>query len=177
MPTTEILISALVIFGLRVLNSGIGTLRLIVVTRGQRMLSAIMAFVEALTFAYAIAIVSNNLTNVWNLAAYCGGFSVGAYLAMVLESRLIRSFVSINIIAKTRGHEIAEALRAAGFGVTETEGEGRDGVVTILRSIVISRDVSRAVTIVRDTQEDAFIAVEPALTVYRGYMGGRTTQL
>ena len=168
--TTEAITFALILFGLRVLNNAIGTIRLIVMNRQQRGLAAVMAFFEAGLFAYTVANVVTDLTNVLNLFAYCGGFAVGNWLGMALESRFITSYMTVNVITPARGHEIALALREHGFGVTETVGEGRDGKVTMLRSVVTHRDVPRLLDLVRTTHPEAFVAVEEARTVQRGWM-------
>lgn len=169
--TTEAWLTVLLIFVLRVFNVGIGTFRLIIIARGQRLLSAVLGFIESATFVYTIANVAADLSNLPNFLAYCGGFSVGSYVGMWVESMLIRSFVSVNVVAKEHGERIAEALRSVGFGVTLTQGEGRDGEVVLLRSIMSSRDTVRALEIIREVHENAFVSVEPAVSVYRGYLG------
>jgi uncharacterized protein YebE (UPF0316 family) len=169
--TPEAWLTVLLIFVLRVFNVGIGTFRLVIIARGQRLLAAVLGFVESAAFVYTIANVAADLSNLPNFLAYCGGFSVGSYVGMWVESLLIRSFVSVNVIAKEHGVDIANALRQAGFGVTLTEGEGRDGEVILLRSIMSSRDTVRALDVIRQVQETAFVSVEPAVSVYRGYLG------
>lgn len=161
---------ALFILGLRILNTAVGTIRLIVVTRQQRTLASFLALFEALMFALSIGSVANDLGNVLNLAAYCGGFAIGNYVGMLLERRFITSFMVANIITRVRGHEIASALRADGYGVTETSGEGRDGEVTMLRSVVSNREIPRLMSVVQEVEPEAFIAVEEARAVYRGWL-------
>ncbi|MFN8452447.1 MAG: DUF5698 domain-containing protein, partial [Anaerolineae bacterium] len=82
--STDALLLAAVIFILRILNTGIGTVRLVIVTRQQRLLAAVLAFCEALAFAITISSVATDLNNIMNLLAYCGGFSVGNYVGMVI---------------------------------------------------------------------------------------------
>jgi uncharacterized protein YebE (UPF0316 family) len=161
---------ALVIFALRIINNAIFTLRLVVITQKRRLLAATLAFIESLIFAYVIANVVTDLSNILNLLAYCAGFAAGNYAGMVLESRLITSYMTVNIISSSNGHEIAEALRAAGFGVTETTGIGRDGQVLMLRSVVTHRDVPQVVQLVRHANEQAFISVEEARSVTHGWI-------
>lgn len=162
---------ALMLVCLRILNTALGTIRLIIVTRQQKMLASVMAFFEALLFAVSIGSVANDLDNVLNLSAYCIGFAVGNYIGMMIEKRFITSYMTVNIITPHRGHDIALALRAQGYGVTETLGEGHSGKVTMLRSTVLNRDVSKVLNIVQETHADAFVAVEEARAVYRGWVG------
>lgn len=168
--TSEALLTAFLIFFLRVLNVGIGTVRLVIVTRQQRILASALGFIESLIFAITMASVVTDLNNIVNLIAYCGGFAVGSYLGMIFEARFITSYMSVNVITHHNGHDIALALREAGYGVTETFGEGRDGEVTMLRSVVLNREVPKLLHIIRQTCPDAFVAVEQARSVQRGYI-------
>lgn len=168
----ETLLLAGLLFLLRILNTAIGTIRLVVVTRQQKVLAAALAFVEAFLFAVSISGVASNLTNVLMLIAYCGGFSVGNYVGMVIERRFITSFMTINVISsdKNKGYDIAAALRMLGHGVTITVGEGKDGEVTMLRSVVNNREVAKLLEVIRETHSDAFVAVEEARAVHRGWV-------
>lgn len=174
--SADALLFAGLIFLLRILNTGIGTIRLVIVTRQQRLLAAALAFIEALLFAVTISGVAADLNNLANLFAYCFGFSVGNYLGMLIERRFITSYMTVNVISHEKGHEIALALRDKGFGVTETVGEGKDGAVTMLRSVVQNRDVPKILGVVRSTHIDAFVAVEEARAVHRGWIKASRNQ-
>lgn len=169
--TTEALLAAALILALRILNYALSTIRLVAITRQKRLLASGLAFVEALIFAVVIANVVTDLNeNILNLIAYCAGASVGSYVGIALEGRFITSYRTVNVITQQRGHDIATALRAGGFGVTETLGQGREGEVTMLRCVVMSRDVPRILLIIRGVHGDAFVAVEEARAVQRGWL-------
>ena len=173
----DTLLFAGLLFLLRILNTSVGTIRLVVVTRQQRLLAAVLAFIEAFLFAVTISSVATNLSNVLMLISYCGGFSVGNYIGMVIERRFITSFMTINVITseKDKGRLIAAALRELGHGVTITVGEGKDGEVTMLRSVVNNREVPKLLDLIRDTHAEAFIAVEEARAVHRGWVRAART--
>jgi uncharacterized protein YebE (UPF0316 family) len=170
MLTIEGLLFAGLIFVLRVLNYAISTVRMVAISRQQRWLSASLAFLEAMIFAVVIANIVNDLDNLVNLMAYCLGAAAGGWVGMALESRFITSYMTVNIITSNKGHDIAMALRDKGYGVTETVGEGRDGPVTMLRSIVVSRDVPNVLKVSRAIDNSAFIAVEEARAIQRGWL-------
>ncbi|MBK8136280.1 MAG: DUF2179 domain-containing protein [Chloroflexi bacterium] len=176
--TPEILLAAGAIFLLRVLNYAISTIRTVLIARGRRVGASGLAFVEAFLFAVVIAsIVQDISTNVLNLIAYCLGAAAGGWVGMAIESRYITSYLSINVIPhmKDAGHQIALLLREAGFGVTETLGEGRDGAVTLLRCVVVKRQVAAVLRIARSVDPDAFISMEEAHAIYRGWLNQRST--
>jgi uncharacterized protein YebE (UPF0316 family) len=168
--TIDALLLAAAIFLLRILNYTISTIRLVTTTRQQRLVSSILAFLEALIFAVVIAKVVTDLENILNLMAYCLGAAVGSYIGIMLEARLITSYRTVNIIAQKLGHELAQVLRDSDFGVTEAIGEGLDGTVTILRCVVIHRDVPKLLQLTRRINPDAFISIEEARIVRQGYV-------
>ncbi len=160
---------ALAVFLLRILNNALTTIRFVAIARGQNTLSSVLAVIESLIFAFTIANVVSDLTDPVMLGAYSVGFGIGSYVGLWLERLFIRAFFTINIIARKQGHEIALVLREAGFGVTETHGEGRDGNVTILRTTVDRRDTRRVADMTREVNPEAFIAMEEARSIRQGY--------
>jgi uncharacterized protein YebE (UPF0316 family) len=167
--TMDAILLALLIFILRVFNNALSTIRVVLITRDKRFWAAVLAFIEALTFAVVISSVVRDLTNVLNMVAYCGGFAIGGYVGMALEARFITSYIVAMIITPDKGHEIALALRSAGYGVTETEGEGRDGTVTVLRSVIKRRELADVSRRTRQLEPDAFISVVEARAIDKGW--------
>jgi uncharacterized protein YebE (UPF0316 family) len=168
--TLDMLLFAALIFVLRVLNYSVSTVRTVAIARQQIWLSSLLAFVEAFLFAVVIANVVRDLNNIINLLAYCLGAAAGGYAGMALESRFITSYRVLNIIAHERGQELAWTLRDQGYGVTLIEGQGRDGIVNMLRCVVVNRDVPNVKRITNEIEPEAFIAVEEARAIERGWM-------
>lgn len=178
--TPELLLTAGSIFLLRVLNYAISTIRTVMIARGRRWMASALAFVEAFLFAVVIAsIVTDISTNMLNLVAYCLGAAAGGWVGMAIESRYITSYLTINIIphqkGKDAGHAIAMALREAGYGVTETLGEGRDGPLTLVRCVVAKRDTATVMRITRGSDPQAFISIEEAHAIHSGWLKERNT--
>lgn len=174
--TREALLFALLVFGLRLANFTIGTIRLVFIGRDRRTLASVMAFFEAFIFAVVTASVVSDLTNWMNLLAYCLGAAVGSYIGMWFESRFIVSYSTVTIITRDANESITHALREAGFGVTVTHGEGRDGAVDIIRSSVINRDVHTLFELVHSISESAFIDVEPIRALSHGWVPGSSAR-
>jgi uncharacterized protein YebE (UPF0316 family) len=168
--TGEVLLLALLLFALRVINSAVGTLRLILMARGRRILTAVLGFIEALIFAYVTTSVVTDFSNLPNLIAYCGGFSVGIWVGMAIEERFVTNYVKVNIIASQDGREIATTLRDIGHGVTEVQGTGGKGEVIMLNSVVQRRDVAGLLQSVYAINPNAFVTLEEARGVQHGWM-------
>ena len=168
--TLEAFALALLIFGLRIFNNAIGTVRVVMITRDMRFWAAVFGFIEALTFVVVIAGVAKDLSNLPNLMAYCLGYAVGGYIGMAIEARFIVSYLEATVISGKQGHELAIGLRERGYGVTEATGSGRDGEVLILRSVIQRRDASDFSKIIRTITPTAFVSMVEARAVERGWL-------
>ena len=161
----------ILIFVLRVSNNVIGTMRLILVSRGQRAWSFAFAALESLLFAYTAGHVITDLENVPRLAAYVFGFAVGGFVGMQVENRFVRAYDSITVIAsRDTSHEMALALRKQGHGVTEIMGEGAHGQVEELRIITHRRDLPEVLRIIHEIKDDVFVTVEHSEFIRGGWI-------
>jgi uncharacterized protein YebE (UPF0316 family) len=166
---TGILISAGAIFVLRVVGNMLTTVRLVLIVRGQKLSSSLISILETLIFAIAFGKVVSNLDDVWNLAGYSVGFAVGGYLGLTLEQRLIQRFVAVHIISPTLAHEIAVAVREAGYGATETWGQGAQGQVGSVIAVVGHQQVRDVVRVVHGVDPKAFVTLEELRGISHGY--------
>lgn len=168
----DVILWVFLIFFLRVANIALGTVRVLFVVRGERLLASIMSFVEALLFLVAIGKVVQDLTNIPNVLAYCVGFAVGTWVGMAIEGKLALGYVLVRIVSLQKGRRIALALREKGYGVTEMLGEGRAGRVGIIDVVAKRKDVPLITSIGCELDENAFITVQEPKEVYRGYIPG-----
>jgi len=165
------IITAFLIFFLRVLNNAVGTLRLIAIQENSRVLGFLLASVESLLFAFTAGLVITDLQNVPNLAAYVLGFSVGGYVGLAIEQRYLNVYHIVDIVAaEATAHAIAELLRENGHGVTEMHGEGARGHVTQLRVVAHHTDVRAVLELARSVQENLFITVEESRLIRGGWL-------
>lgn len=168
MLTPDALLNALAIFILRVVNMSISTLSTISILRQRRWLTFTLVFLETLVWAVVVANVINDLGNWLNLLAYCGGLGVGSYTGLMLEERLIASFATAIITVSSGGHDLALRLRARGYGVTETIGDGRDGRVTLLHVVVPRKRLPVLLAVVDELNPRTFVSVDEVSAVQGG---------
>jgi uncharacterized protein YebE (UPF0316 family) len=166
----QVLLGALAIFALRILGVSVSTLRILITVQGRRLLSSVMGFFEALVFAVALGSVVTELGNLWNLTAYCLGFAVGTYVGMMLENKLITNFVTVNVISPHNAHHIATAVREAGFGATETWGQGAEGLVGAVRIVCNRRDLTNVLEVINKVDADAFVTLDETRAVRHGFL-------
>jgi uncharacterized protein YebE (UPF0316 family) len=165
----EVLTLAVGIFVLRVIGNMLTTLRTVMLVRGQKIRSSILAIFESLVFAVAIGSVVSNLNNIANLTAYVTGYAVGGYLGLMMEERLIQKFVAVQIISPRYAHDIAEAIRAAGYGATESWGMGGGGQVGSVTTVVGHHQVREITKVAQKVDPDAFMMLEELRGISHGY--------
>lgn len=158
------------IFLLRVLGNTTTTFRLVMLSRGKSGMVFILGALESLIFAIALGSVVSNLNSILNLAAYSLGFATGGNIGIWLERRLMTGYVMLHIISSHKGHEIAAAIRTAGFGATEFSGLGADGQVMIIESTVERKNVAACTAAVQQADPQAFITTQALQSTRRGYI-------
>jgi uncharacterized protein YebE (UPF0316 family) len=161
----------LVIFGLRVTDMTLDTLRLLFVIRGRKALAWSFGFFQTAIWVVAISSVLKHVGNLWNVIGYAAGFATGTVVGMFIEERLAIGHGHIRIISPTRGSALADAIRAAGYAVTELSGRGKDGTVAVLTCSVRRRDVARVTRQAHAIDPEAFVTIEDVRPLHRGYWG------
>ncbi len=167
--TLSAIASAALIFSLRVADMSLDTLRVLSVMRGRRAAAWVFGFFQSTLFVIAFTHVLQNLGNPLNIVGYAAGFATGNVVGITLEGRLAFGFVNIRIISPRRGVKLAEALREAGFAVTEVAGRGRDGTVDVLYCSARRRDVPKIEAVIQSLDEQAFLVTEDVRTARRGF--------
>lgn len=160
---------ALLIFALRVTDVSMGTVRTVMIVRGQRVWAALIGFVEVTIWVLAIGQVLNNLDSLINIIFYGGGFATGTLLGMWIGDRLALGHAGLNIVSTIRGSEIADHLRRSGFGATLLHARGQAGPVAIINVTAPQKDVTEIIRLVNEIDATAFVTVEEARSVVRGY--------
>jgi len=162
-------IGALVIFGLRVLNIALDTLRMLFTLRGMKWLSWIVGFMVSLIYVLLLTSVLSNLDNPLYIVSYAAGFATGGVVGMWIEERLAIGFTNIQIISPRRGAVMAQKLRESGYAVTEIPARGKDGMVSMLSLSVRRKQVLSVEKIINDCDETAFVTTEDVRPVSRGF--------
>jgi uncharacterized protein YebE (UPF0316 family) len=164
---------ALLIFGLRLTDVPIGTLKTVLMVRGMRTWATLLGLLEVTIWITAMGRVMGQLDNPWNIAGYALGYSVGTWLGMWLESRLAFGSVEVHTISLTKSNEVAEVVRAAGYGVTQFQGFGASGPVCIVGTIVERKHLDGLLKNIHEVDPAAFITVDDTRKVVGGYRPGK----
>lgn len=166
-------VGPLLIFFLRILDVSIATVRLLSAVRGRKLTAMTLGFIEILIWIVAVGTVVRHLDSPLLVVSYAAGFAAGTYVGMTIEEKLAFGLAEVRIISREAGVEIADALRELGFGVTELLGQGREGRVEIVNTVVQRRSLGTVYSTVDRWDPDAFIAVDEPRSIQRGWLLSR----
>lgn len=150
----------LVIFALRIVDVSLDTMRVLSAVRGARWVAAGLGFFQALIWIVVVGNAIRYLDSIWHIVGYAGGFGAGTLVGISIENALAYGLATVRVVSRDGGVEIAAALRERGYGVTEFGGQGRDGRVEILNSVVQRQDLDEVMRIVDSWDPAAFVTVE-----------------
>lgn len=162
------------IFLSRVTDVSFGTIRIVMVSKGQKFWAPFLGFFEILIWLLAISKVFQNLDNWVCYIAYAGGFACGNYVGLCIEERLAVGIAKIQIITRKSAQQLIENLVAAGYGITHHDAKGSTENVSIIYSIVNRKEIEKVQEIVTKTNPMAFYSVEDIKSVNQGIFPGKT---
>ena len=164
-----ILTQALFIFFARITDVSMGTIRMIMLVKGQRRIAAMIGFFEVMIYLVVLGKVVGNINKPVLIIAYCLGYASGNFVGSKLEERLSIGRLLVQIIIKEIDGGLVEALRAAGFGVTIFTGEGMDGNSFMLNIITERKKLPMLQEIAKDQDCGAFITTMDVRSSLGGY--------
>lgn len=152
---------------------------MILAVRGHRGVASMIGFVEVLIWLLAVGTALQHLDSWLHIVGYAAGFATGTYVGVWLEGRfaLGTNVVRAVFLEKEEavGAAAANALRAAGYAVTEMHGRGRESAVEILNIVVPRKQVDEVLRILKSFEPKPFVTIEEVRAAYGGYVrpGGR----
>lgn len=169
----------LLIFIARFVDVTLGTMRIIFLSRGRKILAPALGFVEVFIWIAAVSqIVRNANNNLLAYFAYAAGFAVGNYAGMVIEEKLAIGTLVIRIILPKNGNSLAARLREDGYGVTFVDGHGGSGnPVALVYTVVMRKELDQVVGIIEEVTPKAFYTVEELRSVRQGVFPVRSTKM
>lgn len=160
----------LLIFFARAVDVTLGTMRIALVSRGQRALAPLLGFFEILVWLLALGQVVQNLDRPANYIAYAAGFAGGTWVGLLLDEKLALGLLSVRVITRDDARGLIEDLRRQQFGVTHVAAKGLSGRVRLLFSVIRRADLRRLLDTVRAQHPRAFISVSDVRLAREGYL-------
>ncbi len=156
------------IFVARILDVSIGTIRIVFVSRGDKLIAPLLGFFEVLIWLLAIGQIIQNLSNVFCYLAFAGGFAAGTFIGLLIEEKLAIGALVVRVITKKDATELIGNLRASHFGVTSIPAEGESGKVDVIYTVIQRRALGDVLEIIKRFNPRAFYSIENVRSVSEG---------
>ena len=167
----HILLSALLIFILRIVDVSLYMMRFMMVMRGRKLYAWIFAFCQSIIYISVIGSVIKNISEPLIIIGYAAGLATGIVVGMWIENRLALGYTHLRIVSSGLGADLAAKLRDDGYATTEISGRGQSGMVSILRLNVYRRKARKVIGKVIEIDPDAFVTAENVRSVEGGFWG------
>lgn len=148
------------IFFARICDVTIGTMRIIFVSRGMKMVAPVLGFFEVFIWIIAVGQIFQNLTNPLNYFAYAAGFATGNYVGMLVEERLAMGLALIRVITQRDATNLIDYLRGAGYGVTVLDAQGKQGPGKVIFSVIKRKNIKDVEKAIHEFNPKAFYSIE-----------------
>lgn len=149
-----------VIYGARICDVSVGTLRTVFMIAGYRRFAVVLGFFEVLIWVLAAGWALKHLDQWTAVVAYAGGYATGILVGMTIENRIAIGLRMIRIINPRPELHVAAVMRQRGYRVTRIEGSGQKGPVEVAFMVIQRRKLPEVKGILAEVAPGAFVTVE-----------------
>ncbi len=150
----------LMIFFARIIDVSIGTLRIVFVSKGLKNWAPLLGFFEVLVWIITMKQIVNHATYFTAYIGWAAGFAAGNFVGLWIEERLALGILLVRVIIGSDASELVSKLRTLGFGVTVIDGQGSEGSVRILFTLVKRKDLALVKNEILSAFPKAFYTIE-----------------
>lgn len=165
------MIIALKIFSVRILDVGLGTIRMILLVKERKVIASIVGFFEvAIWFAIVKEALNTTEAGLLITLAYAGGFAAGTFIGSLISNKFISGSFNIQIITN-KNNEVINNLREHGYAVSVLDIRGKDETTPkyMLIMQINKKDYNKLEKLIKNLDSKAFIVVNETKFVLNGY--------
>lgn len=165
------MVGLMVIFIAKVIEVSLTTLRLVFVSKGERLYASSIGLVEIFIWLQVASVVLNDINeHPSKMVMYGLGFAVGNYIGLIIEEWIGLGYSNIEIIASQQnGKDISMKLRDLGYAVTTLNGQGRDDNKLIMTIYVKRKNQNKVLKHIKQTNLDCVITITETQKTYGGF--------
>ena len=162
----------------KVVEVSIATVRIMLISRGERTKGSIIMLVEvSLWLLITGTVLVGFQEDIWRSAVFVVACAIGSYVGSVIEGKLAFGLCSIQVIVAqdnmalgNAAMDLAEKLRDHNYAVTVMEGRGKKGKRDILVLHLKRKRIRAAIAIIKSMIKDAVITINDVKLIDGGYI-------
>jgi uncharacterized protein YebE (UPF0316 family) len=156
------------IFLARICDVTIGTIRIIIVSKGKKRLASCLGFFEVLIWIMAISQIMQHLNNFACYIGYASGFAMGNFIGITVEEKLAMGTLVVRIYANGCANDLMNSLKEMGCGITCLDGRGATGPVHEIQTVIKRSLLPQVERIIKDYNPRLFYEIEEVRAVNAG---------
>ncbi len=163
----------LFIFFGKILEVSFGTLRIVLINRGERTIGSMIAILEiSLWLIVASSVLVGFKTDFVKGIVYALAFACGNYIGYWLDELLAFGLSSMQVVLPdmASAKEAEACLREKGFGITTLDVHGRDDDRSMLIMTMQRKRLPQAIAILEEHCNGAVVTVSDIKTQRGGYL-------
>ena len=163
----------LFIFFGKILEVSFGTLRIVLINRGERTVGSMIAILEiSLWLVVASSVLVGFKTDFLKGIVYALAFACGNYIGSWLDELLAFGLSSMQVVMPdmASAREAEACLREKGFGVTSMDVHGRDDDRSMLIMTMQRKRLPQAIAILEEHCNGAVVTVSDIKVQRGGYL-------
>jgi len=158
--------SYLIIFVLKIIENGLGTIRTIFIANGRKIIGAFLNFAIAITWIISTGMVVIDIKqDPIRVLVFAFGCFIGSYLGSILEEKIA---LGNNIIMCITNIDISDELRKNGYSITTTNGYGMKDNKFVLFIAITRRSKKNLTKKIIELDPNSMIISECATIIYGG---------
>jgi uncharacterized protein YebE (UPF0316 family) len=160
-----------VIFFGKIVEVTFATLRIVLISRGERTKGALVAFVEVILWLMITGTVLVGFMDApIKILVFALAFAIGNYLGSWLENKIAVGLSTIQIITSEDSTELLDVLRKNYLAVTVIDAEGKDGERKVLEIHLKRNRIPSTVKLINKTIKNCVITVRDVKVIKGGYI-------
>jgi len=156
------------VFFARIFDVTLGTMRIIFISKGKKKLAPLVGFCEVFIWIVVISKILSVSNDFICYLAYAAGYATGSFIGMLVEERIAIGTLLIRVYTKKQGKELVRILNNAKFGATISSGEGIEGEVSIVETIINRKQTDKVEKLIGEFDATAFYVVSDVRSVQHG---------
>ena len=157
----KLILPAIFTFILKTVEVTFGSLKVILVTKNKKTLSALFAFIETIIWSLVVSsIISDIKSKPLILIAYCLGNAAGYALGSFIEDKMALGTVNVQVTSLYQNREkITKILESYNVGYSVTVSEGAKDTNCMFTAVLKRKNYRAVVDEIKNNVDNCFFTV------------------
>lgn len=149
----------------------LGTVRTIMTVRGNRIVAAIIGFIEVMIwFLIVREALNTDETSIFIAISFAGGYATGTFFGGLVVKLFIPTNLIVQVITSKRDNSLLQAISNAGFSMTVADVYGREHSSERYMLIIYidGKYLKNLKQLINEFDKSAFISISEGKTALNG---------